>query len=481
MKTTERDRHDWMIIPMILVIGFLGVLIAGQWALRFSPRWQLDANMESNLDPNSDFLTGRPNGFIEPVDPSILTQPVWAGFFLTPGASSATKTPFTTTSIASPAATLASPTLPATPTTVLQVTSTSELTAIPTSTIVPLPWVPTPTSRPPHTNHPTETHTPTSTPTIVSTATATPTPTATPTDTPLPIADLQIIKNDGASTYVASGTLTYTLTVINAGPSGIVDAVVTDNIPAQVANWSWVCTSQTGGATGCDGMTGSANFSDTVQLPNGASIVYTAIASISAGASGDLTNVAAINLPAGFTDPAPGNNSAADTNQILIANSFPWGNIGETKDGIVTTVSPSGASITLAFSTPLSVGMGNYLVYYEMGVGTGMLMDQVQIEISDGYNWYPIFHWGAGGADTNSNLNTVVIGGSEDDNRDFSSTPASDVLYPFGSGTLGNPATGVTIQVDGVVPNGTYPYIRITAHSGDSGDGCDVDAIQILP
>jgi hypothetical protein len=109
-------------------------------------------------------------------------------------------------------------------------------------------------------------------------------------------------------------------------------------------------------------------------------------------------------------------------------------------------------------------------------------MDQVRIEISDGYNWYPIFNWGgSGAADTNSNLNIAMIGGSENDNRDFSSPPASDILYPFGTGIVGNPATGVTIQVDGVVPNGTYPYIRITALSGDSGDGCDVDAIQILP
>src|SRR5512145_2884891 len=98
MKTIERERRDWMIIPIILVIGFLCVLVAGQWALRFSPRWQLNANMDSNLDPNSDFLTSRPNGFIEPVDPSILTQPAWADFFLTPGASFATKTPFTLTS-----------------------------------------------------------------------------------------------------------------------------------------------------------------------------------------------------------------------------------------------------------------------------------------------------------------------------------------------------------------------------------------------
>jgi uncharacterized repeat protein (TIGR01451 family) len=465
MKTTERERHDWMIILIILVIGFLGVLVAGQWALRFSPRWQLDANMESNLDPNSDFLTSRPNGFIEPVDPSILTQPAWADFFLTPGASFATKTPFTLTSTDT---TMASPTLPATPTTALQVTSTAEFTAVPTSTFVPLPWVPTPTSKPPHTNPATDTSTPTST--AVSTPTNTPTTTPTPTDTPPPIADLQIIKYDGASTYVANGTLTYSLTITNAGPSGIVDAVVTDNIPVQVANWSWVCTSQTGGATGCDGMTGSANFSDTVQLPNGASIVYTATASISGGASGDLTNVASINLPTGFTDPAPGNNSAADTNQILIANPFPWGNIGTGKDTLTTSV-PSGSSITLALASPLIVGghPGYDLVYYEMPAGSGILMDQVILQVSDGYNWYTILNWGDNSADAHTNISISSIGGAEDDNRDI----ASGLLHD---------TTGVAIDLDALpIPSVTYSYIRITAPAGDSGDGCDIDAIVILP
>src|SRR5512141_2050805 len=92
MKAPEQERRDWLIIPLILGIGFLCVIIAGQWALRFSPSWELNADMHSNLDPNSDFLTRRPGGFIEPVDPSILTEPVWINLFLTPGATFPTQT-----------------------------------------------------------------------------------------------------------------------------------------------------------------------------------------------------------------------------------------------------------------------------------------------------------------------------------------------------------------------------------------------------
>jgi uncharacterized repeat protein (TIGR01451 family) len=431
--------------------------------------------MESNLDPNSDFLTGKPNGFIEPVDPSILTQPGWINVFLTPGASFATKLPIATASTASA---MASPTWPATSTTVLQVTSTAEFTAIPTSTFVPLPWVPTPTSRPPHTNHPTETHTPTSTPTIISTATPTPTPTATPTDTSPPTADLRITITDYATEYVPGTARHYTITVSNAGPGNITGATVTDVFPAEILSVTSGSCTVTPGAT-C-GWAGSLNINDTVDLPAGATITYDFFVTTDSGSAVNLVNTASVGA-IGYTESSPGDESQTDTDQIIISNPFPSGNIGETRDGISTTISPPGTSITLAFSTPLTVGVGKYLVYYEMQVGTGMLMDQVQIEISDGYYWYPIFHWGAGGADANSNLNVLVIGGSENDNRDFSFIPASDVLYPFGTGTVGNPATGITIQVDGIVPNGTYPYIRITAPSGDSGDGCDVDAIQILP
>ena len=465
MKTTERERHDWMIIPIILVIGFLGVLVAGQWALRFSPRWQLDASMESNLDPNSDFLTSRPNGFIEPVDPSILTQPVWAGFFLTPGASFATNTALTT---ASTATTLASPTLPATSTTALPVTSTSELTAVPTRTFVPLPWVPTPTSRPPHTNHPTETsETPISTPAGPSTATATPTPTATPTDTPPPAADLQISITDYASQYIPGTARHYTINVSNAGPGNITGAAVTDVFPAQILSVTSGSCTGTGGAT-C-GWAGSLNISDIVNLPAGSTITYDFFVTTDGGSAVDLVNAASV-AAVGYTELSPGNESQIDTDQLVMSNPFPWGNIGTGKDS-VTTIVPSGSSITLALASPLIVGghPGYDLVYYEMSAGSGILMDQVILQVSDGYNWYTILNWGGGGADVNTNIDVNMIGGIENDNRDIS------------AGSLHN-STGVAIDLDALpIPPVTYTYIRITAPGGDSGDGCDVDGIEILP
>src|SRR5262245_37926438 len=207
MKASEHERRDWFIIPLILGVGFLCVIVGVQWALRFSPGWKLNANMDSHLDPNSDFLTRRSSGFIEPVDASILTEPAWINLFLTPGASFVTGTPFpkvtttsdiqltvtqtpisptsaTNTAIMIPSSTntfiyspptssstpKASPSVTSTIFPAYTATATSGVTAASTSTSAP-----TSTATPVPTNTSTPIGTPTSTPTNPPTATNTPT------------------------------------------------------------------------------------------------------------------------------------------------------------------------------------------------------------------------------------------------------------------------------------------------------------------
>jgi len=93
----ERDNHErrtWLVIFLILLIGFLCIVLVGGWALRLAPSWSLNTSMESYLDPNSDFTN--PNGYFDPLDPGILTQPAWMGVFLTPGVTFNTRTPVPT-------------------------------------------------------------------------------------------------------------------------------------------------------------------------------------------------------------------------------------------------------------------------------------------------------------------------------------------------------------------------------------------------
>ena len=74
MKTNNRELRDWFIITVIILIGFLCLIVAGSMAVRFSPSWELNASMDSLLDPNSDFLTRRPLGFFEPVDETTVCE-----------------------------------------------------------------------------------------------------------------------------------------------------------------------------------------------------------------------------------------------------------------------------------------------------------------------------------------------------------------------------------------------------------------------
>jgi hypothetical protein len=241
MKASENERRDWFVIPIILLVGFLCVIVAGQWALRFSPSWKLNTNMDSSLNPNSDFLTRRPSGFIEPVDPSILTEPVWINLFLTPGASFVTGTPFPKATITSSLATSAIAQTPfntpspigsafATNTAVVVAspthtfvyyppTSTSQPKPTATSTVSPIYTV-TPTATGASTETPTPTDTLASTPTNTPTSTATNTPTDTPTATTPPGCGTTITITGTSGSYAKLGGSTcfeYTDTFANGG------------------------------------------------------------------------------------------------------------------------------------------------------------------------------------------------------------------------------------------------------------------------
>ena len=104
-RDREKERRDSILLMLfILLFGFICIILSSGWALRFAPSWKLPADMGSNLNPDSDFLTDRPIGFLEPLDPAILTNAAWIDVFLTPGASFSTPIP-NSTNTSSPTAT----------------------------------------------------------------------------------------------------------------------------------------------------------------------------------------------------------------------------------------------------------------------------------------------------------------------------------------------------------------------------------------
>ncbi|MBK6798618.1 MAG: DUF11 domain-containing protein [Acidobacteria bacterium] len=155
------------------------------------------------------------------------------------------------------------------------------------------------------------------------------------------VADLSITKTDNSNTYTPGSPVTYTIVVTNNGPDAMAGVVVADNKPAQVTQWTWVCSGTTGGAAGCDDVVNSAvNFSDTVDLPSGATITYTVTATIPPSATGNLVNTATVTNPPGTTDPNPGNNSATDTDTPA-----PAADLSIVKDDGSLTYTPGGSTI----------------------------------------------------------------------------------------------------------------------------------------
>ncbi|HEY3475527.1 MAG TPA: hypothetical protein VGK56_13015 [Anaerolineales bacterium] len=355
MKAAENERQDWIIVLVILIIGFLSVIAAGQLALRSTPSWMLDTDMDSHLDPNSAFLTQRPDELIAPVDAAILTPFDWMNGFLTAGANFVTGTPFpAVTRTSSPNGTaIASPTNTAIP------------TQSPTSTLVFFLPTWTATSKPVYTVVPNSPEAPTS---IPSTNTSAPFITATQT---------------------ATGTTTST---------------------------------QTSTATSTSTSTPTATQTTT----------------------STATPVA--------TDPTPRM-------------------IGTTPDGNPYYLS-AGGTLTLGIDLTANGDASYDLVSYEFPAGSGIWLDWVTIEISDGSNWYTIFHWGDNIADTNTNMDFNILSNPQ--------TPPEPDQRDIPSAELYN-STGVAIDIDSIVPPGTYSYIRFTAPGGDVDGQTEIDAIEILP
>ncbi len=577
-ESERRERQDWLIVLLILLIGFVCVCAAAQWALRFSPSWKLNADMNSGIDPNSDFLTSKPMGFFEPVDSNILTQPAWVRVFLTPGAIFATGTPPPAASVKSTSTTAGTNGVSVTNT--LPVATLTN-TAVPTNTFI---WIPIPATHTPGGGPaPTHTHTPNS---------------------PTPSANLRITKTSSANTFSA-GAVDYTVVVSNAGPDAINNVVVTDNIPgapAPVTSWTWACGPIVGGASGCDGVVGSnLTFTDTVNLPSGSSIQYNVTANVPAptgnlintitvGAGGytetdpldnqatwthtlviappsadlritktdgaalhvpgdpttytivvsnlvgpsnitgatvtdifpaqitglnpvgpwcvttggatcgwsgsgnindivdlpvgstityqfqantnldpvNLVNTASVTGPVGYVETVPGDESVTDTDTLFVDPGAPPGGLGTYDNNPDYCINAGGPSITFSVSAAIDDDGTPDIIYYEQAQGPGIFMDKIFIEISDGYNWYPLLNWG----DNLPNNNTTNLVnspcGTETDN------------CPINGATLYN-NTGILLNIPAILQDGPNSFIRITVPPAGPGDDSNVCIDAFVP
>jgi uncharacterized repeat protein (TIGR01451 family) len=133
-------------------------------------------------------------------------------------------------------------------------------------------------------------------------------------EVPSATANLGISKTDGLSSVTPGQALTYTIRVSNAGPFAVSGARVRDTMSAKLTQVTWTCVP----LVSCAASSGSGNIDTLVTLANGASAVFTVQATVADAASGNLVNTASVTAPGGTLDPSPGNNSATDTDSILV-------------------------------------------------------------------------------------------------------------------------------------------------------------------
>ena len=104
--------------------------------------------------------------------------------------------------------------------------------------------------------------------------------------------DLSVTKTDGLTAIVAGESLTYTIVAANAGPGDEPTASLTDSFPTGLT-----CTYTSVAAGGATGNTaaGAGDIADTLSMPSGSSVTYTAACAIDISFSGCLL----------YTSPSP--------------------------------------------------------------------------------------------------------------------------------------------------------------------------------
>jgi uncharacterized repeat protein (TIGR01451 family) len=140
---------------------------------------------------------------------------------------------------------------------------------------------------------------------------ASPTPTASPTPS---ATDLRVTVTDNGA--IAGRNDTYTIRVTNLGPNNVTGAVVSDTFPNIFTDVTFTAT-QSGGVSGFTA-SGAGDISDTLTMPIGSFVTYRATGTVRPSASGTLSNTATVTPPNGVTDPHLANNSATDTDTIIV-------------------------------------------------------------------------------------------------------------------------------------------------------------------
>lgn len=127
-------------------------------------------------------------------------------------------------------------------------------------------------------------------------------------------ADLGVMKSNGKTFVIPGEMLSYSIEVVNNGPSTVTELGLFENLPSQLENVSYSASEGM-----FDPITGLWNGLD---LAVGESIKLTVTGTVSNGASGILVNSVLITPPDGIIDPNTDNNTASDSDPVDTSSIF---------------------------------------------------------------------------------------------------------------------------------------------------------------
>jgi len=135
--------------------------------------------------------------------------------------------------------------------------------------------------------------------------------------------DLTIQADDGTNgkAFFAGGQIAgYTITVQNIGTTDAHNASVQDLLPTNLLGASWTCDVAAGATCAANG---SGDITDTVNIPQGASVTYHLTATVQALPESAVTNTATVATAGGEVDVNTSNNSASTITTVgIFADGF---------------------------------------------------------------------------------------------------------------------------------------------------------------
>ena len=129
-------------------------------------------------------------------------------------------------------------------------------------------------------------------------------------------ADISVIIGDGVEYARVGDNVSYIIVVRNMSGPVAASVTVSDMLPANLDGGAWTCVGSGGASCGTGATSNTLN--DIANLPVGGSVSYTYSATVLAEGTGYVTNTATATVNGSVTDPNTADNTASDTDTLVI-------------------------------------------------------------------------------------------------------------------------------------------------------------------